>query len=181
MTRRGVFLLALLWVCPAFAQESTSYKLKESVFNAGGDPYRGSVLSSASYRIRLDAVGDSVAQTGLQGPSFHLDGGFVSAYPPPTEIAGLRFLADKVTLRWDPEKSVGAYNLYRDLLTALAGGSSGSCLQASIVGEAAIDQATPPLRDGYFYLATARNRLDEEGTKGFRSSGVERPNPLACP
>src|SRR2546426_6136868 len=120
MARRGVFLLALLWVCPAFAQESTSYRLKESVFNAGGDPYRGSVLSSASYRIRLDAVGDSVAQTGLQGPSFHLDGGFVSAYPPPTEIAGLRFLADKVTLRWDPEKSVGAYNLYRDLLTALA-------------------------------------------------------------
>ena len=181
MARRGVFLLALLLVCPAFAQESTSYKVKESVFNAGGDPSQGSVLSSASYRIRLDAVGDSVVQTGLQGPSFHLDGGFVSAYPPPAEIAGLRFLADKVTLRWDPEKSVGAYNLYRGPLTALAGGSTGSCLQATIAGEAATDQATPPLGDGYFYLTTARNRLDEEGTKGYRSSGVERPNPLPCP
>src|SRR5437773_3527045 len=139
MARRGVFLLALLLVCPAFAQESASYKLKESVFNAGGDPSQGNVLSSTSYRIRLDAVGDSVAQTGLQGPSFHLDAGFVSAYPPPAEITGLRFLADKFTLHWDAEKSVGAYNLYRGLLTALAGGSTGACLQASIAGEAATD------------------------------------------
>ena len=139
MAQRGVFLLALLLVCPAFAQESASYKLKESVFNAGGDPSQGNVLSSTSYRIRLDAVGDSVAQTGLQGPSFHLDAGFVSAYPPPAEITGLRFLADKFTLHWDAEKSVGAYNLYRGLLTALAGGSTWACLQASIAGEAATD------------------------------------------
>src|SRR6266566_4021635 len=164
--------LALLFCGVAWAQESASFKLSEHVFNAGSDPSQGSVLSSASYRIRLDAVGDSLAQTGLQGVSFRLDGGFVSTYPPPTEVAGLRFLADNVTLRWDPEESVGAYNLYRDLLTALAGGGTGSCVQSAIVGETATDPGTPPLMSGYFYLVTAKNRLNEEGTKGFRSSGA---------
>jgi hypothetical protein len=33
----------------------------------------------------------------------------------------------------------------------------------------------------FFYLATAKNRLGEEGTKGYRSSSVERPNPTPCP
>ena len=32
-----------------------------------------------------------------------------------------------------------------------------------------------------FYLVTARNRLGEEGTKGYRSPGIERPNDAPCP
>ncbi len=30
-------------------------------------------------------------------------------------------------------------------------------------------------------LVTARNRLGEEGTRGFRSSGAERPGLSPCP
>ena len=30
-------------------------------------------------------------------------------------------------------------------------------------------------------LVTARNRLTEEGTKGFTSAGAQRSNPAPCP
>ena len=70
--------------------------------------------------MKLDAIGDAVARTGLASSSFHLDGGFVGAHPPAGEVAGLVF-ADRITLVWHPEKSIGAYNLYRDLLSSLAG------------------------------------------------------------
>ncbi|PYT33187.1 MAG: hypothetical protein DMF52_16120 [Acidobacteria bacterium] len=43
----------------------------------------------------------------------------------------------------------------------------------------ASDPTIPP--QGFFYLITSRNRLDEEGIKGHASSGVERANPLPCP
>ena len=32
----------------------------------------------------------------------------------------------------------------------------------------------------FLYLVTVRNRLGEEGTKGFSTNG-ERPNPTPCP
>jgi hypothetical protein len=38
----------------------------------------------------------------------------------------------------------------------------------------ATDPASPPPDSIYFYLVTAENRLGEEGTKGYSSSGVER-------
>ena len=34
--------------------------------------------------------------------------------------------------------------------------------------------------EGYFYLVTAENRLDEEGTKGFSHDGPEREGTV-CP
>ena len=35
--------------------------------------------------------------------------------------------------------------------------------------------------DVLFYLVTSRNRLGEEGPKGFDHLGVERGNPVPCP
>ena len=130
------------------------------------------MLASASYRIRLDAIGDSVVGRTLASASYHIDAGFVAAYPPPGEVGALRFVS-KTGLSWDPEKSVGVYNLYRGPLGALPG-DSGACLQGQIASTSASDPATPATGQIYVYLVTAENRLGEEGTRGHASSGAER-------
>lgn len=178
--RSIVFLsITLVLAAPAPAQESPSYKLREHVWNAGGNPDGGAVLASPSFRVKLDAIGEGVAGAALGSASYHMDGGFVPAYPPPREVLNLRF-ANKTTLSWDPERSVGDYDVYRDPLGSLPG-SFGVCLQHDIAAQMAVDAGVPGVGSGYFYLVTAENRLDEEGTKGFRSNGTERPNPAPCP
>jgi hypothetical protein len=173
-------LLALLVAGTVMAQTSASYKLGEHVFNAGGHPEVGTVMASASYRVSLDSIGDGLAGPGLSSASYRVDGGFGLSYPPPGEVLGLRF-TDSQTMEWTPEKSVGVYNLYRGLFSALSGLGYGGCDQQDLTGETAIDFDTPPAFDGYSYLVTAENRLAEEGTKGWNSGGAERPNPAACP
>ena len=178
--KRVALVLVLLAVCPVLAQESPSYNLTEHVFNAGGRPADGAVASSASYLLTLEAIGDAVARTGLQGPSHHLDAGFGSCYPPPGEIRSLRF-SDPDHLHWDPERSVGDYALYRGLMSRLSGGGYGSCEQHGLTSASTTDGSLPPADDGFFYLVTARNRLLEEGTKGRDSDGLERANAAPCP
>jgi len=182
-SRLGVCALLLVVIAhgPARGQQSASYRLEEHTVNAGGHPAGGAVLSSPSYSIRLDAIGDGVARSGAGGTSYGLDAGFVAAYRPPGEVRNLTVDADKITLRWDPESSAGSYNLYRDLLTVLSSLGYGSCQQWNLVTETAVDGAIPPSADGFFYLVTVENRLAEEGTKGFDSAGGERPNVAPCP
>jgi|SRR5262245_797048 len=161
------------------AQTSASHKLTEFTFNAGGDPLAGSFAASASYRIRLDAVGDGLVAAGLSSAGFRLGAGFVGDYPPPREVTHLVW-TDSQTLVWDPEPSVGSYDIYRGLISTLPG-PFGTCLQPAIVSETWTDATVPSTGTGWFYLVTARNRLSEEGTKGFQSSGAERGNPSPCP
>ena len=162
------------------AQTSASFKLEEHTFNAGGNPDQGVILTSASFRISLDAIGDAVAATGLSSASFQLDGGFPAGYPPPGEVLNLRLLADAETLEWDAEGSIGSYNLYRDLLSSLTDLGYGGCEQESLTDETTTDTEAVPSGDGYFYLVTAENKLTEEGTKGFHSDATERTG-VACP
>jgi hypothetical protein len=187
MRRRS--FLALLSVCTlglvlgpdATGQESASYRLEEHVLNAGGRPADGVEATSASYRVSLDAIGQGVLGRDLGSASYRMDGGFVSAYPPPGEVTGL-FLTDAVTLVWDPEPAAGYYNLYRDAMTALSDLGYGRCKQQRLATTTTTDPAVPsPPGEGYFYLVTAANRLHEEGTKGWDSSLNERPNPTPCP
>jgi len=178
---RGILApLALLLVIPALAQESANYKLNEHTFNAGGNPSDGVVLTSASYKITLDAVGDSVSGPNLVSASYNMDGSFVSGYPPPGEILGL-FFTDSQTLVWSPEKSIGVYNLYRGLLSSLDGTVYGSCGEPDIIVNTTTDNDPVPDGDGHFYLITAENRLAEEGTRGMDSDGNERPTLNPCP
>jgi len=163
----------------ALAQQSASYKLTESTFNAGGHPTGGIVLGSASYLVRLDAIGDSVAGVFPASASFRVDQGFVARYPAPTEVSGVRFV-NKTNLAWNAEKSTGVYHVYRDLLGTLPG-SFGACWQSSISGTAATDATVPTAGSALFYLVTAENRLGEEGVKGYSSSGAQEPNPAPCP
>lgn len=173
-------VIAVALALPAAGQESPSFKLEEHVFNAGGHPAGGVSMSSVSFRASIDAIGESVAGGGLSGPSFHMDAGFVPAYPPPGEVLGL-YLDGVDTLYWNGERSVGVYNLYRDLLSALEGMGYGDCHLHDLTVRRIDDPDVPPTADGYFYLVTAENRLGEEGTKGADSGGSGRPNPLPCP
>ncbi len=183
MKRRQVLfvstaILAAMWA-NASAQTSASFKLQESVTNAGGNPLQNSVLSSASYRIKLDSIGEAVVGVGASSGSFRLDSAFVSAYRPPGETLGLRF-SNKTTLVWSPEKSIGKYELYRGLISSLPG-TWGACFGSNLASETTVDTQIPGLGTGYFYLVTARNRLNEEGTKGKRSNGSARTNTNPCP
>jgi hypothetical protein len=164
----------------AFAQSSASHRITESAFNNGGDPLQGNYAASLSHHITLDAIGDPVSGVALSSPSFHLAGDFISFNPPPGEVSGLQFTSN-TAFSWSPEPSAGLYEVYRDPLSALASGGTGACFAPSVFGESATDGSVPATGAGWFYLVTVRNRLGEEGTKGHRSNGAERPNPLPCP
>ena len=177
---------ALVWLAlasapvAALAQSSASYMISDHAFNCGGGPRGFLVPTSASYQITLDSIGEMVTGTSLAGGSFRLEGSLASAHRPPGEVLGLDF-TDDTTLEWDAEPSIGEYQVYRDHLSLLTGGSTGVCLWWNVTAPIAVDSASPVAGQAYFYLVTARNRLDEEGTKGFRSDGWERPNPAPCP
>jgi hypothetical protein len=179
MKKAWLLLLLGSVIGSAHAQTSASHKLVEWTVNAGGDPRDSAFAASASHRIRLDAIGQGATAAGLSSASFHLDSGFIAGYPPPGEVLNVRW-TDSTTLAWDPERSVGFYELYRDLLGTLPGGF-GSCFQAAIAGETWTDATIPSPGTGVFYLVTATNLLAQEGTKGFQTSGIERSNPSPCP
>ncbi len=179
VVQAGLLLLAL---GTASAQQSTSFTLEEHVFNAGGHPQAGAILTSASFQITLAAIGDNLVATGLSSASFQLDGGFVTGYPPPGEVLGLRF-TDATTLVWDPERSRGDYALYQGLVAVPFDADYGLCEQPPplLATETATVTALTGTGDALFFLVTARNRLAEEGPKGFDYVGVERGNPVPCP
>lgn len=163
----------------AAAQQSAGYRLTESAFNQGGDPRGGAPPASLGYRITADAIGSPVAAIGMTSAGYQSDAGFVVAYPPPLEVANLRF-ASAVALDWSAARAAGTYNLYRDPLSTLPG-IYGACLQLDLTATGATDPGSPAVGTGFFYLVTVANRIEEEGTKGFRSSGAERVNPSPCP
>ena len=173
---------ALLLVAPCgfvSAQTSASFKLTENVVNAGGNPQGAIRPASASFKISLDAIGGAAPRGALSSASYRGDGGFAARYAPPGEVSGVRFV-DKTNLTWSHEPSVGTYNLYRSTLASLPG-SFGNCHQSALAGPAFEDANVPAPASGWLYLVTARNRLREEGTKGYTSSGAERSNLSSCP
>lgn len=161
------------------AQQSSSFELSEHTFNAGGHPANGTVLTSGSFRLSLDALGNTVSGVATGSASFAVDVGFPASYRPPLEVQNLIF-TDPVTLSWDPDGSVGTYALYRGQVPVFDP-NYGSCLENDISGSTTTDGSTPGPGLAYFYLLTARNRLEEEGTKGMDSDNDERDNSFPCP
>ncbi len=177
--KRSWTALILVIATPVAAQQSASFRADDHVVNAGGSPAAGAVPASAGFRVTLASIGEPLGRRSLSSASFRSDAGFATAYPPPREVTGLRF-ASKTSLSWDAERSAGTYNLYRDAIASLPGLGFGTCLQPGLTSAGATDADPVPVGGGYFYLATAVNRLHEEGTKGFRSNGAERQG-AACP
>jgi hypothetical protein len=162
------------------AQSSASYRLEEHVLNAGGRPAGTIVASSPGFRLTLESIGESLAPRAQSGGTYSLDGGFLAAYLPPGEVAGLEVLADQQTLTWFADPASSAYNVYTGPLMGVPG-SYGACAEARVAGISWVDSSTPPLAGGVFYHVTGVNRLREEGTMGFASNGVERISSLPCP
>ncbi len=179
MRGAGLILLLTLLGSRALAQQSASYSLEEHVFNAGGHPQAGVSPASASHRMTLGSIGDPFQMRRYFGATFLLDGGFVVSYPPPGEIRNLRFI-NPTTLVWDPDPSAGRYNVYRDTIAALRFLGYGTCAQRNLIVPTATEALPVPGGTGFFFLVTVKNRLAEEGTKGFTSSGVERTGTV-CP
>ena len=175
----SVLLLLGLVHAPATAQSSASYRLAEATVDDGGNPGNGGKPTAPHFHVSLDAVGDSLVRAGLASASFHMDAGFVGRYPPPGEVPGLQFTASSI-LQWSPEISASEYETYRGLITSLPG-SYGGCFAGGLTSVSASDGSSPPLGQGYFYLVTARDRLGEEGPKGYRSGGADEGNPSPCP
>jgi hypothetical protein len=94
-------------------------------------------------------------------------------------VSDLRFTVP-TTLVWEPEPSAGRYNLYRAALGTLGGLAYGACAQQDLTSATTNDATAVPAGSGLFFLVTVENRLREEGSKGFRSSGTERTGTV-CP
>ena len=171
-----VWIVCLVLAAGAFAQSSTSYQIEQGTFNNGGNP--APALTSTHYQMTLDAVGDGINATGLASSSYGMDTGFAPDYRPPGEVLNLRFTS-KTAFTWSPETSVGKYNTYRGALGSFTG--YGSCLHGGLTTNTDTDTAVPPAGSGYFYLVTAKNRIAEEGPKGYTSGGAVEPNPAPCP
>jgi hypothetical protein len=163
------------------AQQSSGFKLTEHTFNAGGNPSDGLEFTSTNYRVSLSAIGQGVATpAALTSTSFGMEGGFLGGLPPPGDVSNLRF-TDDTTLAWDPERSVGFYNLYQGTISQPFDPDFGACESTGITNETTSITTLLSPGEGIFLLVTAENLLGEEGTKGWRSSGGERPNPAPCP
>jgi len=122
---RYVLALSICLCSIASAQSSPSYRLEESTMNAGGHPRNGIGLSSANYRMSLDAIGETPIAPVLFSTAYSMDVGFARCFPPPREVQQITVL-DKTMFAWTPERSVGTYRVYRatcmscPLATALA-------------------------------------------------------------
>ena len=172
-----LFCLGLTMTIGIRAQSSTNYQNREHVVNSGGNP--APTLTSTDYRITLSSIGDGLTATGMSSASYQLDGGFVPSYLPPDEVLNLLF-SDATTLTWDPEPSVGDYDVYRGNVAELSGGGYGACLVSGVTATEAEDTSTPAPGQCFFYIVTARNRIVEEGTMGSNSSGTGRSNSTPC-
>lgn len=181
MRRTLLFVLSAALALPPLgllAQTSPSYKNEGHVVNSGGNP--APTLTSTNYQVTLSSIGDGLTGTGMSSSGYTMDGGFVPDYPPPGEVLNLTF-SDKTTLGWDPEASVGTYDVYRGTVAGLHGGSYGTCLAHGLTANQGTDTDVPIAGQCLTYLITAENRLYEEGTMGKDSSGATRPNTSPCP
>lgn len=181
MSRRFVVTTAALVFMSAglaMGQQSSSYSLTEASFNAGGRPEQGTVATSASFQLTHDAIGDAMLAVDFSSPSFQASAGFVSSYAPAGEVFNLRWTSD-TDLDWDAPASALTYNVYRDGIVLLPG-NFGACFQQDLTVSQTSDATVPTAGSGRYYLVTASNRLDQEGTKGVQSDGTLRGG-SACP
>ena len=180
--KQGLLAGLLFAACfaPVSAQSSTSFQIEESAFNAGGHPNGGTMMTSATYRITLDSLGEAIDGATVASASYSMQGGMVTAYAAPGEVDNLLFTG-KDALDWGAHTSADVYHLYRQQSGLLPSAYAGACEEPDIPQSATSASGAPPSGAVWFYIVTAENRLGEEGTRGFESTGSERPEAGACP
>jgi hypothetical protein len=107
---------------------------------------------------------------------------------PPGEVVGVHWL-DSDILRWSNLVCARVYNVYRlvgpELPDAPPPGDNvadtyGSCFAPDLLIPEVVDGSVPPLQEIQFYTVTGENAVGE-GTMGWTSYGVQRPNVTPCP
>jgi hypothetical protein len=154
---------------------SASFRLDDGRVGAGGRPAGGTMATSPSFRISVEALGEPI----LAPPGHRAGAGFLVRYLPPTEVTGLAF-ASPVELTWAASPRAIEYDLYREALSKVAGGQS-RCFASGIAETSLMDADAPGPGEGFFYLVTGRNRLGEPGTHGTGTDGQARTAAPACP
>jgi len=174
MFRRAAIFLCLLLGGLALAQESAHFKVKGPVLNGGGDPQGGMDPSSASYKLRPDALDEAAAASSLSSVAFRMGGGFVLSFPRPGEINNLAF-SDSVTLTWNADPFAAHYHLYRtpEMGPGMGVSPSADCLQPDVPSASTTDAGAPSLGRAYFYGATAVNCIRLEGPHGSLGARCE--------
>lgn len=190
--KQGLYAIALLFSCAAQAQSSANHQLESQAWNLGGHPADGIAMSSANYEISLDSIGDTIEAVSMTSASNRIDSNLVAVYAPAGEVAAVCGAggpclhvdrgapATQAVLSWPVEPNAITYDLYRDDILALPGLGFGSCQETGISDPTTDDTTEPTADHGYFYLATAVNRVGEHGTKGAGSDLVERDGAI-CP
>jgi len=177
--RLALVTLACVTVGTAWASgpSSASYRVADFAFNAGGSAPQSA--NSASFDVSPAAIGDAlVLQGSLSSASFSVDAGHVVRYLPPGEP--WLVWSDATTLAWTRDRGAIRYDVYRGPVSGLPA-AEGACLAEDLEGPPFAEISRPAPGAGFFYLVTAANRLDEEGSRGRRSDGSERSAANPCP
>jgi len=94
--------------------------------------------------------------------------------------------ASKSSMTWDQEACSSTYNVYRKsglLLDADHNGVAedyGSCYQNDVLSTGVSDGTRPPTGQMLVYAVSGQN-LNGEGSIGYASNGLMRPNVNPCP
>lgn len=173
------FILFFIFLCSlSFPQESPNYKNNEYAFNNGSNP--APEIVSTNFKITLSSIGDGIFPPWALSSNYYISSGFTVSYPPPSEVLNLRFTS-KTEMIWDPEWSVGTYNVYRGITYDLPSGDYGNCVAYNLTSTSYSDTEIPISGHCFFYIITAVNKIKEEGTMGYKSDGTKRNNFRPCP
>lgn len=95
--------------------------------------------------------------------------------------------ASKAIFSWHIGPCADWYNVYKSVGRGFSDTDGngvadkyGSCFEPDLVENAATDAMLPPASAAGFYLVTTESGLGE-GTLGWASNGLERPNTSPCP
>jgi len=144
-------------------------------------------VAGASSTITLDAADNSALPGNMDGDARGDECDCAPSDPSAfaiSDVTGLRFDPDRVTLRWDSAIPTSGpetvHDVVRGVLAELPVGEGPGevCLASGTTSATATDPVNPPLGSGFWYLVRSRNSCG--GTYGFRSNGAERVT-AACP
>ncbi len=110
--------------------------------------------------------------------------GCIDTDPGPTGGTGWTSLS---TMTWEPTACANSYNVYRKAGLGLADSDGdgvaddyGTCFRGSLIETGVDDGTRPPAGQMYIYAVSGKN-LNGEGSIGYASNSMIRPNPTPCP
>ncbi len=152
--------------------------------NASGQACSGAIGINDVTQWKLSTAGDVFGSHAATSGEIGTPGNYPAGVSSLGEVAGVRFDADKATLRWDALLSSVRYDVPRGLVSELPVGSGASetCLAAGGTTTTNLTDATLPAQGAAFwYLVRGRNAC---GVGSYGNTGTTVPLPRVtgtCP